>query len=170
MVIRTLMLASALLLIAPTSAFAKSCSLFGRIMGYDADAHTVEVKFTKGNQRKFFPRPDSGGGNQQSKLPKKCKGKVKKQKVYPVKETGGRMSVTQVRANFQGSMQNDTEDPAWLPGKLAELIEGKTEVALVFRPGMDKDKTLNLTTIYLPITEEELKEIERIEAQAEDMD
>ncbi len=77
--------------------------------------------------------------------------------------------MTQVRSNFQGKMLNDLDDPAWLPAKLKELIEGKTEVVVVIRPGVGKDAPLGITTIYLPITEEELAEIKRIDEDAEDI-
>ncbi len=79
------------------------------------------------------------------------------------------MSVTQVRSNFEGKMLNDTDDPNWVPGKLKELIAAKTQVVIVLRPGMGKDSPLGVTTLYLPITDEERAEIERIEKQAEDV-
>lgn len=167
MIIRILMLATAVLFFAPTTAFAKSCSEFATITAYDADAHTVKLKFKKTSRRKFFPRPDTGGSTP-SKLPGKCKGKVKKQGKYPVKETGGRMSVTQIRMNFAGKMLNDTEDPTWLPAQLDKLVADKTLVAVIIRPGMNKERTLELTTIYLPVNEEELKEIARIESEVVD--
>ncbi|MEZ4217898.1 MAG: hypothetical protein R3E88_15540 [Myxococcota bacterium] len=169
---RLTLLAIAALVFGPSSAFAasSSCALFAVFKSYDAAKHEVEVDFVKGNERKFFPRPDSGGGNQQSKLPKQCSGKFKKEKIFSVKETGGRLSVTQVRSNFEGRMLNDLEDPNWLPGQLQKLIAEKTEVPVVIRPGMGKNDPLSITTLYLPITDDELKEIERIEAQVEDVD
>jgi hypothetical protein len=167
MVFRILMLAAAILIFAPTSAFAKSCSEFALIQSYDEAAHTVKLKFKKSSQRKFFPRPDTGGTTP-SKMPSKCKGKVKKQGTYPVKETGGRMSVTQIRMNFMGKMLNDTDDATWFKPQIEKLVADKTLVAVIIRPGMDKDKTLELTTIYLPIDEEELKEIERMESEVVD--
>jgi len=39
----------------------------------------------------------------------------------------------------------------------------------VIRPGIGKDAPLGVTTIYLPITEEEKAEIKRIDDQAEDV-
>jgi hypothetical protein len=39
----------------------------------------------------------------------------------------------------------------------------------VIRPGVGKDAPLGITTLYLPITEEELAEIKRIEDEAEDV-
>ena len=167
MTIRILMLAAAIFIFAPSNAFAKSCALFAVVEAYDEAAHTVKLKFKKSSQRKFFPRPDTGGSTP-SKLPKKCKGKVKKQGTYPVKETGGRMSVTQVRMNLSGKMLNDTEDPTWFKPQIDKLVVDKTLVAVLIRPGMNKERTLELTTIYLPITEEELKEIERMESQVVD--
>jgi hypothetical protein len=77
--------------------------------------------------------------------------------------------VTQVRSNFQGKMLNDLEDPAWLPAQLKKLVGDKTTVVIVIRPGVGKDAPLGVTTIYLPITEEELAEIKRIEDDAEDI-
>ena len=58
---------------------------------------------------------------------------------------------------------------AWLGKKLDELIANKTEVVLVIRPGMGKDAPLGVTTLYLPITDEEKAEIERLENQAEEI-
>jgi len=94
---------------------------------------------------------------------------VTKTPSFVVKPTGGRLSVTQVRSNFEAKMLNDTEDPAWLPAQLQELIEGKTVLVIVIRPGIGKDAPLGVTTIYLPITEEELAEIKRIDDEAEDI-
>jgi hypothetical protein len=62
------------------------------------------------------------------------------------------------------------DDPAWLPKKLGELIEAKTQVVLVIRPGMAKGSPLAVTTLYLPAGEADLAEIKRIEAQAEDVE
>jgi len=169
---RVTLLTIAALAFGPSSALAasSSCALFAVFKAYDAAKHQVEVDFVKGNERKFFPRPDSGGANNQSKLPKQCSGKFKKEKVFGVKETGGRLSVTQIRTNFEGKMLNDLEDPAWLPAQLQKLIADKTEVPVVIRPGQAKNDPLMITTLYLPITPEEEKEIERIEAQVEDVD
>jgi len=102
------------------------------------------------------------------KIPDKCKRKVTRNTSFLVKPTGGKLSVTQVRSNFEGKMQNDTDDPAWLPGKLQELIEAKAEVVIVVRPGMGKDAPLGVTTVYLPITEEEKAEIKQIDDNAKD--
>jgi hypothetical protein len=76
--------------------------------------------------------------------------------------------MTQIRTNFQGKMLNDADDPSWLPAKLKELIDGKTQVVSVIRAGIGKDAPLGVTTIYVPITEEEKAEITRLENQAED--
>jgi hypothetical protein len=146
---------------------AASCSAFAVIKAYDADAKTVEVSFEKGNERKFFPKPE--GTPKTSKIPDPCRRKVTRNTSFLVKPTGGKMSVTQVRSNFQAKMLNDLEDPAWLPAKFKELIEGKTEVVVVIRPGIGKDAPLGVTTVYLPITEEELAEIKRIDDDAEDI-
>jgi hypothetical protein len=146
---------------------AASCSAFAVIKSYDADAKTVELSFGKGTERKFFPKPE--GTPKTSKIPDPCKRKVTRNTSFPVKPTGGKLSVTQVRSNFEAKMLNDTDDPAWLPAKLKPLIEDKTQVVVVIRPGVGKDAALDLTTIYLPITEEELAEIKRIDDQAEDI-
>jgi hypothetical protein len=53
--------------------------------------------------------------------------------------------------------------------KMLLLIADQTPVVIVIRPGIGKDAPLGITTIYLPITDEELAEIQRIEAQEEDM-
>ena len=80
------------------------------------------------------------------------------------------MSVTQLRSNFEGKMLNDTEDAAWLPAELAKLIEAKTVVLAIVRPGKKKTDPVALTTLYLPITDEEVAEIARIDAQAKDVE
>ena len=147
---------------------AASCSAFAVIKAYDADAKTVEVSFEKGNKRQFFPKPE-GTPKNADKIPDTCKRKVTKSPSFRVKPTGGKLSVTQVRSNFEAKMLNDTEDPAWLPAKLKELIEAKTQVVVLIRPGVGKDASLDLTTIYLPITEEEQAEIKRIDDEAEDI-
>ena len=125
------------------------------------------VEFKKGRATKFFPRVEGASGDIQ-KIPGKCKRKVTKQNEFLVKSTGGRMSITQIRANFSGKMLNDVEDKTWVPKHINELIEKKETVVIVLRPGMGKDAPFTMTTIYLPITDEELKEIERLNNQAED--
>ena len=152
-----------------SQADAKSCSSFAIIKGQDAAAKTVKVKYGRGRVNKFFPRPE-GTPNDTSKVPGSCKGKVTKTTELAVKPTGGRMSVTQVRSNFEGKMLNDPDDGTWLGKKLDQLIANKTEVVLVIRPGMGKDAPLGVTTLYLPITDEEKAEIERLENQAEEID
>ena len=155
------------LVFASAQAEAKSCSSYAVIKSYDAKAQTVDVEYVKGRTTKYFPKPE-GTPADSSKVPRGCKGKVLKTTTLAVKATGGRMTVTQIRSNFEGKMQNDTDDPAWLPAKLKELIDGKTQVVIVVRPGMGKDDPLGMTTVYLPITEEEKAEIKRIEDDAED--
>ena len=159
---------AALCLGATQAGAASSCSSFVVIKSFDEAASTVEVSYEKGKEREFFPKPE-GSPRDTSKIPKECRSKVKKSKSFVVKATGGRMSVTQVRSNFEGKMLNETEDEAWLPGELKKLVDSKAQVVIVVRPGMGKDAPLGVTTIYLPITDEELAEIERIEAEASDV-
>ena len=151
-----------------TQANARSCSSFAVIKAYDAAAKTVEISHEKGKLGKYFPRPE-GETQEASKIPKGCRGKVKKTTSLVVKPTGGRLTVTQVRSNFEGKMLNDTDDPAWLPAQLEKLIAEETPVVVVIRPGMGKDAPLGITTIYLPITDEELAEIKRQEDAEEDI-
>ena len=147
---------------------AASCSSFAVLKSYDADARQLEVTYARGSRTKYFPKPE-GTPRDSSKIPASCKKKVTKQTSLVVKSTGGRMSLTQVRSNFQGKMLNDTDDPNWLPAELAKLVAAKTPVVIVVRPGMGKDAPLGITTIYLPITDEELADIERLENEAEDV-
>lgn len=170
MMIRLVLFAVAALLFLPVDAMAArgSCSSFAKIKSFDAAASTVTLKFGKGNQNKYFPRPE--GGATVSKLPSGCKGRATRQGDYPVKATGGRLSITQIRSNFEGKMLNDTDDPTWLPKQIEKLIADKTQIVVVIRPGLKKTDPLGLTTIYMPITDAEKKEIERIESQAEDVD
>jgi len=147
---------------------AASCSAFAVIKAYDADANAVDVSFEKGNEHKYFPKPE-GTPRDTSKIPEKCSRKVTRQSSFVVKPTGGRLTVTQVRSNFEGKMLNDTEDPTWLPGQLKKLVEDGTLVVIVIRPGIGKDAPLSVTTIYLPITDEELAEIKRRDDEAEDI-
>lgn len=152
---------------ASVQAEAKSCSSFAVLKSYDAEAKMVEVEYKKGRTSKFFPKPE-GTPADSSKIPRVCKGRVLKTTTLAVKPTGGRMTVTQVRSNFEGKMQNDLDDPAWLPAKFKELIDAETQVVIVVRPGLGKDDPLGLTTLYLPITEEEEAEIQRIDEDAKD--
>ncbi len=168
MALRFAILISLALWLGAAQAQAQSCSSFAVIKSYDADSKTVKLSFAKGKESAFFPKPE-GTPRSNSKLPSKCRRKVTKVKEFVVKPTGGRMSVTQVRANFSNQMLNDQEDPAWLPAQLAKLIEDKTKVVVQIRPGVGKDAPLGVTTIYLPITEEEKAEIKRLEDQAEDV-
>jgi hypothetical protein len=160
--------------LAASQADAQSCSSFIVIKGYDAAGSTVEVDHDKGNLRKFFPKPE-GAPSDTTKIPGSCKSKVTKESKLGVKSTGGRMSITQVRTNFLGNMQNppdasDEESKKWFADKMQELIGAKTQVVAVIRPGMGANKDdLNITTIYLPADEADLAEIKRLEAQAEDM-
>jgi len=147
---------------------AGSCSGYAVIQSYDAGKKLAKIKYVKGRENQFFPRPEGGVAN--SKLPKPCRGKIKKRTDLVITPTGGRMTVTQIRANFSGKMLNDTEDAAWVPGRLETLIAGKTKVVVLVRQGLGKDAPYGITTIYLPITEEERAEIARIEAQVEDVD
>lgn len=152
-----------------SQADAKSCSSYAIFTGYDAKANMVELKFGRGRVQKFFPRPE-GAPADSTKVPGVCTGKVTREKKLGVTPTGGRMSVTQVRTNFDGKMLNDTDDAEWLPKQFKQLIDAKTEVVIVVRPGMGKDKDkLEITTIYLPITPEEEAEIKRLESQAEEL-
>ena len=151
-----------------SSAGAASCSSFAVFESFDADANQAEVSYERGNKTKYFPKPE-GTPRDSSKIPASCKKKVTKQTSLVVKSTGGRMSLTQVRSNFQGKMLNDADDPKWLPAELARLVAAKTQVVIVVRPGMGKDAPLGITTIYLPVTDEELAEIERLENDAEDV-
>lgn len=151
-----------------SQADAKSCSSFAIIKSYAAAANIVSVKYGRGKVNKFFPRPE-GTPNDTSKVPGPCTGKVTKTTDLEVKPTGGRMSVTQVRTNFEGKMLNDTDDATWLGKKLDELIQAKTEVVIVVRPSMGKEQTLGITTLYLPITPAEEAEIKRLEDMGEDL-
>jgi hypothetical protein len=155
--------------LAASQADAASCSAFAVIKSFDPKASTVEVDYGTGSMSKFFPKPE-GAPRDTTKQPSICKGNVTRQKSLVVKGTGGKMSVTQVRTNFEGKMLNNVDDPAWLPAKLDELIKGKTQVVLVIRPGMAKDSPLGITTLYLPAGPEDLAEIKRLEAQAEDVE
>ncbi len=49
---------------------AASCSSFGTITKYNAAEKKVEVKFSNGNERKYFPKHE--GTTTSSKLPNKC--------------------------------------------------------------------------------------------------
>ncbi len=48
------------------------------------------------------------------------------------------------------------------------MIADQTMIIIVVRPGIAKDSPLGITTVYLPITDEELAEIKRLDEQAED--
>lgn len=155
--------------LAAPRAEAQSCSSFVQIKGFDAAAKTVSVSYERGSQARYFPKPE-GATTETTKIPNKCPGKVTRHTDLAVEPTGGRMTVTQIRSNFEGRMLNDTEDAAWLPARLEKLKADETTVVAVIRPGKKRTDTPELTTIYLPITEEEKQEIARIDAQAEEVD
>jgi len=163
----TIVLSILFALLTVSEAQAKSCSTFAGFLSFDAAKSTVKLKILKGSESKFFPQPE--GSTTNSKLPPRCKGKATKQASYPVKTTGGRMTVTQIRGNFSGKMLNDTGDKKWLPAELEKLMKNKVKVVVVLRPPVGKKSPFELTTIYLPITPEEEAEIKRLESQAEDM-
>ncbi len=165
-----MVLAAAGVLFAAGSAHAgKSCSAFAKITGYDDANKSVTLEKMKGSQSKFFPKTD--GAPSASKIPAKCKSRVLAQGDFPVNVSGGRMSITQVRANFSGKMLNDIDDKTWVPQELQKLIDSGETVVVLLRqpPGSDKKAPHKVTTIYLPITEEELAEIERLNNQGEDL-
>lgn len=162
------LLALAAIGLASAQAQAKSCASFAVIKSYDAASSSVEVDYGRGSMSRYFPRPE-GSPQDSTKIPASCRGRVTRTTKLAVKATGGRMTVTQIRTNFEGKMLNDTNDANWLPNELKKLIDAKTEVVIVVRPGLGKDAPLGITTLYLPITDEERAEIQRIEKQAEDV-
>jgi hypothetical protein len=165
----SLLSCAALLALGAARADAASCSAFVVLKAYDAKASTVKVDYGSGSVSKFFPKPE-GSPRDSTKIPASCKGNVTKSTDLQVKGTGGRMSVTQVRTNFEGKMLNNLDDPAWLPAKLDELIKAKTQVVLIVRPGMAKNAPLGVTTLYLPAGPDDLAEIKRLEDLAEDVE
>lgn len=156
------------LFLGAAQANAASCSSFAVIKSYNADEKTVEIDHVQGKEREYFPRPE-GSPRDSSKIPSKCKAKIRKESQFVVKPKGGKMSVTQVRSNFEGKMLNDLDDANWLSAQLEKLIADETTVVVLIRPGVGKDAPLGVTTIYLPITDEERAEIKRIEDEAEDI-
>jgi len=152
-----------------SQANAGSCSAFAVIKSFDAAKSSVTVEYGTGSQSKFFPKPE-GSPRDTSKIPATCKGNVTKLKDLQVTATGGKMSVTQIRTNFEGKMLNDIDDPKWLPAKLDELIKAKTQVVLIVREGMAKNSPMGITTLYLPATDADLAEIKRLENQAQDVE
>jgi hypothetical protein len=148
---------------------AASCSAFLTIKSYDAAKKTVEVDYERGSESKFFPRPE-GSTTDTTKIPKSCTKKVTRNSTLEITPTGGRMTVTQVRSNFEGKMLNDTDDAEWVANHIKKLIADKTTVVAVLRPGRKRKDPVELTTLYLPVTDEELAEIARIDAQAEEVE
>lgn len=154
---------------AAQAADAKSCSTFAKIEKFDAANNTVTLTKEKGDATKYFPTTE--GQPPQSKVPKKCTGRVLRQESFPVNPVGGRMKITQVRTNFYGNLLNDVDDKDWLGKKLKEIEASKDIVVVVLRPPLGqsgKDVTYEVTTIYMPITDAEIAEIARLDAQAED--
>ncbi len=154
---------------AASQAQAQSCSTFVQFQSYDAEEQTAEVKFTKGSNSRYFPKPE-GSPSDSTKIPKKCTKRVTRKSTVQIKPSGGRMTVTQLRMNFSGKMLNDLDDSGWVVGQLEKLISDKTKVVAVLRPAKSKKDPPELTTIYLPVTEEEIAEIARIDAQAQDVE
>jgi hypothetical protein len=139
------------------------------IKSFDPATSTIEVDYKRGTVNKFFPKPE-GAPRDTSKVPGSCRGNITKDSTLAVQGTGGRLSITQIRTNYEGKMLNDPDDEKWLPAKLQELIKDKTEVVLVIRPAMKKDGAPEITTVYLPANEADFAEIKRLEDQAEDVD
>ncbi len=148
---------------------AQSCSKFVVFKSYDAASKSAEVSYEKGSQSRYFPKPE-GASSDTTKIPKKCAKKVTRNTSVKVKPTGGRMSVTQFRENFSGKMRNDLDDAKWVETNLGKLIADKSKVVAILRPAKGKKDPADLTTIYLPISEEETAEIARIDTQAEDVE
>lgn len=165
---RLILLFIAVLFIAG-EASAASCHSFAKILSYDEAASTVEVKWEKGSTRKYFPQPEGSTGDV-TKIPARCRGAALKETTVPVKATGGRLSVTQVRSNQEGRMLNDTESAEWFKGQIDSIIAGGVPVVAVLRPGKKRGDPAPMTTIYLPVTEEELADIERRENEVVDED
>jgi hypothetical protein len=86
-----------------------------------------------------------------------------------VKATGSRLSITQVRSNREGKMLNDTESAEWFQKQMDSIVAAGEPVIVVLRPGKSKKDPAPMTTIYLPVTQEELDEIKRLEDQVDDM-
>lgn len=163
------LLVAAVPFLAAAHAQAASCSTFGTIKSYDEAGATVEVEFTKGKATKFFPRV-SGATGDITKIPKSCKRSALKNSTVPVKATGGRMSLTQIRNNLTGKMLNDTESAAWFKTEIDKLIAAGDPVVLVLRPGKKRGDPSPMTTIYLAATAEDMAEIQRLEDQVSDAD
>jgi len=152
-----------------TRAEAQSCSYFVAFTAYDAAKKTVDVTYERGSQKKYFPKPE-GAPSDTTKIPKKCSKRITRDTTLKAKPTGGRMSVTQFRENFSGKMRNDLDDEGWFGPQIQQLITDKTAVVAIIRPARKKGDMPELTTIYLPITEEEKAEIARIDAEAKDVE
>ncbi len=167
-VLTTFVSAILVLLAASTAHAGSSCSVFAKVTGFDDASTSITLKRDKGSEAKYFPKTD--GAPATSKIPKGCKGNIWRQKSFEVKPTGGRMTITQIRSNFSGKMLNDVDDETWLPAKMKELVKSGDTLVVILRqpPGSDRRDPYAVTTIYMPITDEELKEIERLNAQAED--
>ena len=148
---------------------AQSCSTFVLIQSYDAAGSLAEVKYGRGSQKKYFPKPE-GANTDTTKIPKKCSKRDMRLTSVKVKASGGRMSVTQFRENFSGKMRNDLDDSNWVATNLQKLIDDKTQVVAILRPARKKGDPGEMTTIYMPINDEGRAEIARIEAQAEDVE
>ena len=157
-----------LVLAASSAQAGASCSTFAKITGYDEASSSITIEKSKGNEGKYFPKTE--GAPKTSKLPKRCKSKALSADSFPVKPTGGRMSITQVRENFSGKMLNDVDDKTWVGTKLQEIVASGEVVVVVLRqpPGADKKAPHDVTTVYMPITEAEIAEIARLDAQVSD--
>lgn len=172
-VITLLLMTPIALLLVATTADARSCSTFAKIEAFDTETSMMTLKVTKGNSQKFFPKPE-GSGTGNSKIPKKCKTRILKKGSFEVRTTGGRLKLTQIRSNFNDNMLNNPDDSKWVGAELDKLIADKTKVVVVLRPIMgakDKKKAPHwVSTIYMPITQPELDEIARLDAQGQDID
>ncbi|MGH0030842.1 MAG: hypothetical protein ACQGVC_13690 [Myxococcota bacterium] len=154
------------LFLGAAQAQAKSCSSFVEIKKYDAEGQRVLAKHVRGKVKKYFPKPE--GAPATDKVPGSCKKSAKQNELH-VKSSGGRMSVTQIRSNFEGKMLNETDSDEWFAKKIEEIIAAGEPVVAVLRPGRKRSDPVEITTIYMPANEADFAEIKRLEDQAEDL-
>ena len=72
--------AAGLLVFGAATANAASCSGFATLKRFAPDANVVQVKWEKGSESRFFPKTEGTPANN-SKLPAKCKTRIKKKLV-----------------------------------------------------------------------------------------
>ena len=108
-----------------SQADAASCSAFVTIKSFDARSQHRRGGLRQRQHEQVLPEAGGRADRHDASSPPTCKANVTKTKSLQVKGTGGKMSVTQVRTNFEGKMLNDVERPGLAAGQARRADQGQ---------------------------------------------